>query len=147
MEKNVNTLKPDKSQTTELNREVTTIKPTRVPATVPPTRVSETVTPPRVMTTRAPMITQEDSGEDSRHRETVEHNNQHPSKYRYPTRVTQLSHELNQVESTASEETRHQHRLVNIHEQVKTTPQVIDNWIKENLCKLPKQMTQHKYLT
>ena len=95
MEKNVNTLKPDKYQTTELNREVTTIKPTRVPATVPPTRVSETVTPPRVMTTRAPMITQEDPIEYKRHRETVEHNNQNPLKRRHPKRITQISQDIN----------------------------------------------------
>ena len=36
---------------------------------------------------------------------------------------------------------------MNIHEQVNTTPQVIDNWLKENACKPPKTITQHDYLT
>ena len=36
---------------------------------------------------------------------------------------------------------------MNIHEQVNATPQVIYNCIKEKSSRLPKLMTQHKYLT
>ena len=120
-----NTMQPEKTQTTVLPREVPTIAPTRVPVTVPPPRVSATVTPPRVMTPREPIITQEYPIEDIIHRDKFEHNNQHPLKHRYPTRITHLSQEINKVEIAEPAVTRHQHWLMNIYEQVKTTPQVI----------------------
>ena len=37
--------------------------------------------------------------------------------------------------------------MMNIHEQVKNTPQVIEKYLKENVCKLPQKMTHHSYLT
>ena len=98
----------------------------RLPVTVPPLRVPETVIPPMVMTPRAPIITQEDPIEYSTHRDTVEHNNQHPLKHSYPTRITQISQDINKVDSTAPAATRQQHWLINIHEKVNTTAQVID---------------------
>ena len=118
-------MQPEKTQTKVLPREVPTISPPRVPFTVPPLRVPAKVTLPRVMTTRVPMITQEDTVEDTRKRERVEHNNQHQLKHRYPTRITQLYQDINQAERAATTATRHHHWLMNIHEQVKATPQVI----------------------
>ena len=91
------------------------------------------------------MISQEDPIEYSRQKDTVEHNNRHPLKHRYPTRIAQMSQDINQVEVAAAAATRHQHWLMNIHEQVNTTPQVIDNCLKENACKPPKTMTHHDY--
>ena len=85
------------------------IAPTRVPVAVPPLRVLETVTPPRVMTPRSPMIAQEYPIEDIRQRVTVEHNNQNPLKHRYPTRITQLSQEINKVKGASAAATRNQH--------------------------------------
>ena len=93
------------------------------------------------------MISHEDPVEDSRQREIVEHNNQQQMKHIYPTRITLISQELNQVESAATTATIHQHRLMNIHEQVKSTSQVIDNCLKENLSRLLITITQHDYLT
>ena len=84
-------MQPDKNQTTVLPSKVPMITPTRVIVTVPPPRVTEIVTSPRVMTTRSTMITHEDPIEDSRRRDTVEHNNKHPLKHRYPTKITHLS--------------------------------------------------------
>ena len=123
------------------------ISPTRVPVTLPPPRVPAEVTSLRVMTPRTPIITPEDPIEYSRQRDRVEHNNQYPLKRKYPTRLTHLSQEINQVEGAATAVTRHQHWLMNIHEQVKTTPQVIFNCLKDNSFKLPKTMTQHHYIT
>ena len=142
-----NTMQPATKNTTVVPSKVTTIALTRVPVTVPPPRVPEEVTPPRVMIPRKPMITQEVPIEYNRQRYTVEHNNQHQLKHRYYTIITQLSQEINQVYIAAKAATRHQHFLINIYEQVKTTPQVIDNCLKENAFRLPKTMTQHDYLT
>ena len=36
---------------------------------------------------------------------------------------------------------------MNIHEQVKFTPQVIDNCLKENVSRIPRTMTYHDYPT
>ena len=110
--------------------EVQTIAPLRVQFTVPPPRVPETVTPPRVMTPRVPMITQEDPIEDRRQMDTVEHNSQNQLKHRYLTRITQLYQDTNHVDRAATTVTRHQHCLMNIHKQVKATPQVIYSFIK-----------------
>ena len=99
------------------------------------------------MIPRTLIITQEDPIEDSRQRDTVEHNNKHPLNHSYPTRITQLLQYINQVESTAKVATRHQHWLMNIYEQVRITPQFIDNCLKDNICKLPKTMTHHDYIT
>ena len=115
-------MQPEKTQTKVLPREVPTISPPRVPFTVPPLRVPAKVTLPRVMTTRVPMITQEDTVEDTRKRERVEHNNQHQLKNIYPTKITQLSQGINQVESAATTLNRHQHWLMNTHEKVKAAP-------------------------
>ena len=125
-----NTMQLEKTQTTVLPREVPTIIPTRVPITVPPPRVEVEVTPPRVMTTRSPIITHEDPIENNRHRDTLKHNTQHPLKHRYPTRITQMSQYINQVDSAAPAGTRNQNWLMNIYEQVKNTPQVVDNFLK-----------------
>ena len=97
------------THTTLVPREVQRISTTRVPVTVPPYRVPEIGTPLRVMISRSPMITQEDPIDESIHRYTVEHNNQHPLKHRYPTRITQMSQEINQVEGSSKSSTRHQH--------------------------------------
>ena len=140
-------MQPETTHTTMVPMKVTNIAPTRVKVTVPPQRVTSEVTSPRVMTQRKPMIIQEDPIEYSRQRDKVEHNNQHQLKHRYPTRTTELSQETNQVESAATAAARHQHLMMNIHEQVKTTPKLIDNYIKDNACKLPKTMTQYDYLT
>ena len=125
-----NTMQPDKIQTTVLPREVTTIYPTRVPVTVPPPEVLVTVTPPSVTKPRSPMITQEDPIEDRRQMDTVEHNSQNQLKHRYLTRITQLYQDTNHVDRAATTVTRHQHWLMNIHKQVKATPQVIYSFIK-----------------
>ena len=79
------------------------------------------------------MITQEYPIEDIIHSYAVEHNNQHPLKHRYPTRITHMSQDINQVESSAPAATRHQHWMMNIHEQMNTTTKLIDNYPKENL--------------
>ena len=122
-------MQPETTQTKVVPSKVPTIAPTRVPVTVPP---------PKVMTTRTQIITQEDPIYYSRQRDTVENNNQHKVKHRYPTRITHLSQEINHVESAATAATRHQQWLMNINEQVNTTPKVIDNYLKENVCKLTK---------
>ena len=97
------------THTTLVPREVQIISTTRVSVTVPPSRVPEIGTPLRVMISRSPMITQEDPIDESIQRYTVEHNNQHPLKHRYPTRITQMSQEINQVEGASKSSTRHQH--------------------------------------
>ena len=99
------------------------------------------------MTPRAPIISQEDPVEDSRKRDTVEHKNQHQLKHRYPTRITQLSKDPNQVERSATTTTRHQNWLMNIHEQVNDTPQVIDKCLKENASIPLITITQNDYIT
>ena len=124
-------MQPEKTQTKVVPREVPKIEPPRVPITVPPLRVPATVTPPRVMTPRVPMITQEDPIEYSRQRDTVENNNQHQLKHRYPTRITKIYQDINHVGSAETTATRNQHWLMNIHEQVEVTPQVIDNCLKK----------------
>ena len=134
-----NTMQPETTQTKVVHSKVPTIAPTRVPVIVPPLRVSDEVTPPKVMTTRTPIITQEDPIYYSRQRDTVENNNQHKVKHRYPTIITHLSQEINHVESAATAATRHQQLPMNINEQVNTTPKVIDNCLKENACKLTKK--------
>ena len=133
MAKIINTTQPEKTQTTVLPREVTTIAPTRGPVTVPPPKVPATVTLPSVMPPRSPMITQDNPSEESRHMDAVKHKNQHPLKHKYPTSITQLSQEINQVESAAPSATRHKHWMMNIHEQMNTTTKLIDNYPKENL--------------
>ena len=147
MAKIFNTTQPEKTQNKVLPREVPTIAPTRVPVTLTPPKVPETVTLPSVMPPRSPMITQDNPSEESRHMDAVKHKNKHPLKHRYPTRITQLSQEINQVESAAPAATRHKHWLMNIHEQVKSTPQVIKTFLKDNACELAKKMTQNEYLT
>ena len=94
----------------------------RVPIRVPPLRVTTTITPPRMVTLRAKMITQKDTIDYSIQRDKVEHNNQHQLKNIYPTKITQLSQGINQVESAATTLNRHQHWLMNIHEKVKAAP-------------------------
>ena len=69
---------------------------------MPPPRVPATVAPPRVMIPRVPMISQEDPIYDRRQRDTVENHDQKQLKHIYPTRITQLSQEINQVKSTAT---------------------------------------------
>ena len=68
-------------------------------------------------------------------------------KHRYPTRITQLLQEINQVESAATEATIHQHCLMNINEQVKFTPQVIENCLKDNASILSQNIIQQDYPT
>ena len=130
-----------------LPREVQTIAPTRVPVTVPPPEVLVTVTPPSVTKPRSPMITQEDPIEDSRQMDTVEHNNQNQLKHRYPTRITQLSQDINQVDISATTVTIQQNWLTNIHEQLKATPKVIENCLKDNAIRKPRKTIQPNYLT
>ena len=62
--------------------------------------------------------------------DAVEHNIQYPLKHIYPTRITKLSQDSNQVESAAPAATRHQHWLMNINEKVKTTIQLIENYLR-----------------
>ena len=88
-------------------REVPTIATPRVPITVTPPRVPVTVTTPRVMTPRVPMISQEDPVEDIRQRDTGKDNSQHQLKHIYPTRITQLYQEINQVDSIERTMTNH----------------------------------------
>ena len=142
----ITNMQPDKTQTKVVPREVSLIAPPRVPITVPPPKVPATVTPPRMMTHRIPIITKEDPSEDIRQRDTVENNNQHQLKHRYPTRITQLSQDINQVYIAATKATRHQHWIMNIHEQVNATPQIIDNCLKDNEIRHLKTMTQNDYL-
>ena len=120
-----NIMQSETTKPTVIPRIVPTIAPTRILVIVPPPRVPEEDTPWRVLKNRTPMVTEEDPVEDSRQRDTFEHNNHHQFKQRYPTRITQLSQEINQVESKATAATRHQEQLMNIHEPVNTTPQVI----------------------
>ena len=119
----------------------------RVTVTAPPPRVPVTVTPPRAMTHRPQMITQEYPVEDSRCRDEDEINNKHPLKHMYPIRITQMSQKINQVESAAPIATMHQHWMMIIHEQLHTTTQLIDNYLKVNACKLPQTMTHNDYIT
>ena len=93
------------------------------------------------------MISHEDPIEESIQRDTVEHNNQYQLKHIYPKRIIQLYWDINQVESAATTATIHLHWLMNIHEQVKATLQVIYNCLKYNTSRMPKTMTKHNYLT
>ena len=93
------------------------------------------------------MISQEDPIEDIRQKDTGENNNQHQLRHIYPTIITQLSQEINQVDISATTATRHQHLLINIHEQVDGTQQVIHNFLKENAIRHLRTMTHHDYLT
>ena len=127
--------------------QVPTIAHTRVPVTVPPPRVPAEVTPPRVMSPRKLMITQEDPIGYIRRRDTVELTNKNLLKHRYHTRITQLSQEINQVERATPAVTRHQQWMMNIHEQVKITPQVIDNCLNDNAFKIPQKITHQNYQT
>ena len=77
----------------------------------------------------------------------MENNKQQKLKHRYPTRITQLSQEINKVKSTSKTATRHQQCLIYVHEQVKATPQLIDNCLKYNMIRHPRTMTQHDYIT
>ena len=129
-EKLFNTMQPEKTQAKVLPREVPTIAPSIVPITVPPPRVPSTVAPPRAMSPRVSMIPQEDLIEDIRQRNTVENNKQQQLKHRYPTRKTKTSQDINQVDSTATTSTRHQHWIMNMHEQVNDTQKFIENCIK-----------------
>ena len=117
-----NKIQTDKNQTKVVPREVPTIAPPRAPITIPPPGVTTKVTPQRVMTPRTPTVTQEDPIEYRKQRDTVENNNQHQLKQRYITRITQISQEINQVDSVETTSTIHQHWIINIHEQVKATP-------------------------
>ena len=128
-----NTVQPEKTQTKVLPTEVPMIAPLRVPITVLTMRLPETVSPSRVMIPRVQMISQEDTIEDSRQMDAVENNKQQQLRHRYPTKITQLYQEINQVESTATTETRHQHWLIDVHEQVKAASQFIDNCLKKNM--------------
>ena len=58
-----------------------------------------------------------------------------------------MSQKTNHIDSAEPPATMQQKWLMHIYEEVKTTPQGIDNCLKENACKLPKTMTQHDYLT
>ena len=138
LEKRFNTMQPEKTQTKVLPREVPTIPPPSIPITVPPLRV---------MTPRVPMISQEDTIEDIIQMDAVENNRKQQLKHRYPTIITQRYKKINQVDSTETTATRQQHWLMNVHEQVKATPQFIDNFLKENMIRHPRKMTQHNYFT
>ena len=81
----------------------------RVPITVPKMRVPATVAPPRLMTPMVPMISQEETIENIRQRDTVENNNPQQLKHRYPTRITQLSQDINQVDSTETSMTQYEY--------------------------------------
>ena len=128
-------------------REVPTIVPMTVPVKVTPSRVPATAPPTMLMIPRSPIISHEDPIEDSSQRDTFEHNNKHERKHKYPARITQLSQELNQVESAETTSTRHQNWLMNIHEQVKATPKVIDNYLKYNAIRILRKVTQHDHLS
>ena len=79
--------------------------------------------------------------------DAVENNKQQKLIHQYTTRITQLFQEINQVEITEKTTTRHQHWLINVHEQVKATQQLIDNRIQDNIIWHPITMTQHDYPT
>ena len=96
-----------------LPREVPKRTPLRVPITVAPLRVPVTVAPLTAMTPMLPMISKEYPVENSRKRDKVKNKKQQQLKHRYPTRITQISQESNQVKSTERTETRHHHWLMN----------------------------------
>ena len=89
-----------------LPREIPMIAHLTVPITLPTLRVPATVAPPRLMTHMVPMISQEETIEDIRQRDTVENNNPQQLKQRYPTRITQLYQDINQIDSTATSMTQ-----------------------------------------
>ena len=130
-------------------REVTMVAHPMVSIKVPSLRVTMTVAPLRVIEPRVPVISQEDNIEDIIQMDMVESEKVQQKHHRHPTRITQLSQEMNQVEhtSTPSHNTRHQQWLMNLHEQMKDTPQLINTCIQENLVKQPQSMTHNEYLT
>ena len=56
-----------------------------------------------------------------------------------------MSQKTNHIDSAEPPATMQQKWLMHIYEEVKTTPQGIDNCLKENACKPPKTMTHHDY--
>ena len=102
-----NTMQPGKTQTKLLPREVPMIATPRVPSAVSPPRVPATVSLTRVMIPRVQMISQEDTIEDSRQMDAVENNKQQQLRHRYPTKITQLYQEINQVDSIERTMTNH----------------------------------------
>ena len=96
-----------------------------------------TVAPPGVIENRVPVISKDENIEDIRHIYMLESDKVQQQIHRYPTRITQLSKEINQVEHTSMslKNPWHQQWLMNVHEKVEYTLQLINMCIQENMTK------------
>ena len=133
-------LQPQQPNTTVFTREVPKVAPLRVPVIVPSPRVPMTVAPPRVIEPRDPVISHEENIEDIRQINMIESDKVQQKYHRYPTGITQLSQEINQAENkaTPTHNTQHQQWLLDLHEKVKGTPNLINTCLQENMTNHPQ---------
>ena len=108
-------MQPDKPQTKVVPTEVPKIAPPVVSIKVFIPRVHMTLAPLRVITHRVSMISQEDNIEYIRQMIEVENNKRHHRRHLYLTIITQVSQEINQVNSTATTANKHKQCIMNVN--------------------------------
>ena len=98
-----NTIQPqqtNKPNSKLVPRELPTVAPPRFLIIVTSPRVHRTVAPPRLIGTREPVLSQEENIEDIIQMDIVESKFFQQQRHWYPTRITQLYQDMNQVKHT-----------------------------------------------